>query len=128
MNNMIAAPLVISAGAIPGALSRYYLMVSVSRRLGIGFPYGTLTVNLSGALLMGFVATLVLGRLISPALQLLLTTGFLGSYTTFSTYALDTVYLSQSRGRIFGLCYWVGSAVGGALSLEVGIGLARWLM
>lgn len=128
MNQMTVAPLAISAGAIPGALSRYYLSVSLSKRLGIGFPYGTLTVNLSGALLMGFVATLVLGRLISPALQLLLATGFLGSYTTFSTYALDTAYLSQSRGRLFGLCYWTGSAVGGALCLEVGIGLARWLM
>lgn len=128
MNQMLIAPLAISAGAIPGALSRYYLTVALAKRPDIQFPYGTLVVNLSGALLMGFVATLVVGQLIPPTLQLFLAMGFLGSYTTFSTYALDTAYLRQSRGFLFSLCYWAGSAIGGAICLEVGIGLARWLL
>lgn len=128
MDQLLVTPLAISGGAILGALSRYYLSIGLIKLLGDKFPYGTLTVNLSGALLMGFVATLALGQMISPTLQLLLATGFLGSYTTFSTYALDTAALGKSRGEFFALCYWAGSAIGGVIGLEIGISLARGLL
>lgn len=124
----LVAPLAIAAGAIPGTLSRYYLTVLCARWLGTGFPYGTFIINLSGTLLIGFVTTLALAQLISPELHLLLTTGFLGSYTTFSTYALDTVSLARSHSKIHALGYWAGSAIGGALCLEIGIVTARWLL
>ena len=121
-------PIAISAGAILGALSRYYLTVLLARRFGTRFPYGTFAINLSGALLMGFFATLAFNQIIAPHLQLLIMTGFLGSYTTFSTYALDTANLARSRSRVVALFYWAGSAVGGALCLEAGVGIARWLL
>lgn len=66
--------------------------------------------------------------LISPDLRLLVAVGFLGSYTTFSTYALDTANLLRVRSHGSALLYWAGSAVLGELSLEVGSFLARRLL
>jgi CrcB protein len=123
---VIRAPLAISLGAIPGALSRYYLTLFFARTLGTSFPYGTFVINITGALVMGFFVTLTLERTItSPDLRLLVAVGFLGSYTTFSTYALDTSVLLQSGNKGLALFYWLGSAVLGFLSLEIGSFLAR---
>ncbi len=124
----IRAPLAISLGAIPGALSRYYLTLFCARWLGTGFPYGTFLTNITGALVMGFFVTLTLERTItSPELRLLLAVGFLGSYTTFSTYALDTSILLQSGNKGLAMLYWLGSATLGVLGLEIGSFLARKL-
>lgn len=122
------APIAVGLGAIPGALSRYYLTVWFSQWLGASFPFGTFFINLSGALLMGFFATLAIERVItSPELQLLITTGFLGSYTTFSTYALDTSVLLRGSDRAKALFYWAGSVVLGGICLEIGIAIAKLL-
>jgi fluoride exporter len=127
-NSALNAPIAVSLGAIPGALSRYYLTVLFSQWLGASFPFGTFFINLTGALLMGFFATLVIEQIItSSEVQLLITTGFLGSYTTFSTYALDTSVLLRSRDRAKALFYWAGSVVLGGICLEVGIALAKLL-
>lgn len=123
----LRAPLAVSLGAIPGALSRYYLTLSFSQCLSPNFPYGTFLINLSGALIMGFFTTLSLERVVSPDVRLLVAVGFLGSYTTFSTYALDTVSLLQGGGRGAAYFYWAGSAILGVLSLEAGSFLARRL-
>jgi CrcB protein len=124
----LRAPLLVSLGAIPGALSRYYMTIWLSRWLGTSFPFGTFAINLSGALLMGFVATLAVERaIIAPDVQLLVATGFLGSYTTFSTYMLDTAVLLRVGSRVKALFYWTGSAILGWIFLEVGIVLARSL-
>jgi CrcB protein len=123
-DSALISSLAVSLGAIPGALSRYYLTVLFGQWLGVSFPFGTLAINLSGALLMGFFATLAIERVISsPELQLLITTGFLGSYTTFSTYALDTSILLQSGSRTKAIFYWLGSVVLGGFCLEIGIAL-----
>ena len=127
LTQTLMAPLAIGTGATFGALSRYYVTILLAQRLGTRFPYGTFVINLSGALLMGFVTTLALGKVISLNLQFLIATGFLGSYTTFSTYALDTANLARSRGRKIALLYWAGSAIVGEASLELGISLARLL-
>ena len=125
----IRAPLAVSFGAIPGALSRYYLSLFFAQLLGSSFPYGTFVINLSGALVMGFFATLVLERtIISPDLRLMIAVGFLGAYTTFSTYALDTANLLRVGSQSVAWFYWAGSAVLGVLSLEVGSFLARRLL
>ncbi len=125
----IRAPLAVSFGAIPGALSRYYLTLLFAHWLGSRFPYGTFVINLSGALVMGFFFTLALERtVIPPDLRLLIATGFLGSYTTFSTYTLDTATLLRTGNQGAALSYWASSAVLGVLSLEVGSFLARRLL
>lgn len=124
----LTAPIAVSLGAVPGALSRYYVTVFCNQRLGTSFPFGTFLINLSGSLLMGFFATLAIDRVIaSPQLQLLVTTGFLGSYTTFSTYALDTSILLRNRQRTKAVFYGLGSSILGAICLEVGILLAHSL-
>lgn len=124
--SIIPSPIAISLGAIAGALSRYYLTLWFAQRCGTNFPYGTLVINLSGALFMGFFTTLILAKAIAaPELQQLITVGFLGSYTTFSTYALDTVTLLGTGNRRAALFYWAGSAVLGVLCLEVGSFLAH---
>lgn len=124
----LSAPIAVSLGAIPGALSRYYLTFLFSHWFGVSFPFGTFFINLSGSLLMGFFATLAIEQIVtSPALQLLITTGFLGSYTTFSTYALDTSVLLRGRSRSKALFYWFGSAILGGICLEIGIILANLL-
>ncbi|WP_210404190.1 fluoride efflux transporter CrcB [Chroococcidiopsis sp. TS-821] len=123
---LLSTAIAISLGAIPGALSRYYLMLYLVQRWGNNFPYGTLAINLSGALLMGFFTTLFIEQVItSSKLQLLITTGFLGSYTTFSTYALDTSILWHSGNRVKAFFYWAGSVVLGGICLAIGISLAQ---
>ncbi|MGV0024720.1 fluoride efflux transporter CrcB [Phormidesmis priestleyi] len=125
----LRAPLAICLGAIPGALSRYYLTLFFSRWLGVSFPFGTFFINLTGALIMGFFVTLTLERsLTSPDLRLLVAVGFLGSYTTFSTYALDTSALWQTGSKALAFFYWLGSAALGFISLEFGRFLAKLLV
>ncbi|MBW4464431.1 MAG: fluoride efflux transporter CrcB [Pegethrix bostrychoides GSE-TBD4-15B] len=122
------APLAVSLGAVPGALARYYLSLLCGQWFGIGFPMGTLLANLSGAFLMGFFVTFTLDRLvIAPDLRLLIAVGFLGSYTTFSTYALDASNLLRSGQSGLALLYGLGSAGLGLLCLESGRLVARWL-
>lgn len=124
----LRAPLAVSLGAIPGALSRYYLTLFFTNWLGTKFPFGTFFINITGATVMGFFVTLTLERAItSPDLRLLVAVGFLGSYTTFSTYALDTSFLLASGNYLSGLFYGLGSALLGLISLQFGSWLARWL-
>lgn len=127
----IRTPLAISLGAIAGALSRYYITKLISDYFGATFPYGTLFVNLTGSFGMGFFVTLALGEtiFIPPDVRLIVAVGFLGSYTTFSTYELDTFNLLHQddwhKSLIYWLSYWFGSAFLGFLHLYLGICLAR---
>lgn len=122
----IRAPLAVCLGAIPGALSRYYLAVWCQRYLGTDFPFGTFFANLSGAFLMGFFITLILERAIaSPDLRLLVAVGFLGSYTTFSSYALDTSALWHAGNRAMAIGYALSSVILGLVGLEMGSWLAK---
>ncbi len=122
----LRAPVAVSLGAVPGALSRYYLTLLATRWFGPSFPYGTFLINLTGAMVMGFFVTFILERtLASPDLRLLVAVGFLGAYTTFSSYALDTSVLLKSGSYGAAFFYWLGSPVLGLISLELGSFLAR---
>jgi CrcB protein len=126
LNPDIRAPIAVILGAIPGALSRYYLTLLFARWLGVAFPYGTFFINVTGAMIMGFFVTLTVERtLASPDLRLLVAVGFLGAYTTFSSYVLDTSALIQGGNKSLALFYWLGSAVIGFIALEVGSWFAR---
>ncbi len=118
----LRVPFAVGLGAIGGSLSRYYLSVWFAERFGPSFPYGTLIINLSGCLVMGWFMTVAMERpQISPEFRLLFGVGFLGSYTTFSTYELDTFSLWQQHRFGIGLLYWLGSALLGAVAMEIGI-------
>lgn len=118
----------ISLGAIAGALSRYYLTLWFSHRFGTSFPYGTFLINLTGCFAMGFFFTFALERTatISAEVRLLIAVGFLGSYTTFSTYGLDSVLLWENRQFVITAFYWLGSAVLGVIGVQLGVILARY--
>jgi fluoride exporter len=83
---------VILAGGV-GAVLRFLVDGAVARRAGKSFPFGTLAVNISGAVLLGFVGALALDRHIA----LIAGTAFVGSYTTFSTWMLETQRLGEER-------------------------------
>jgi fluoride exporter len=120
-------PLGICLGAIAGALSRYYLQLWFGEIWGTAFPWGILVINLSGCWLMGLLYGLTNQRLIdiSPVFYTTLTTGFLGAYTTFSTYGLDTIKLLE-KNLYWGLAYACGSAVVGILNVRLGIIMSTW--
>lgn len=120
----LRSPLVISLGAISGALVRYYLTLWFSQRF-IGFPLGTVVINLSGCFLIGMAGAIAPGRW-SPEVRLMVTTGFLGAYTTFSTYGLETVMLMRNKGTL-ALLYWLGSAALGVVCVVLGMRLGELL-
>ncbi|MCU7935430.1 MAG: fluoride efflux transporter CrcB [Candidatus Thiodiazotropha sp. (ex Dulcina madagascariensis)] len=86
----------IAAGGAAGALFRFWVSSGVHGLLGRGFPYGTLAVNVLGSLAMGFLYVLLLERTtVSPELRGALLIGFLGAFTTFSTFSIETLNLIE---------------------------------
>ncbi|MEO0309941.1 MAG: fluoride efflux transporter CrcB [Gloeomargarita sp. DG02_3_bins_56] len=120
-------PLAIALAAVAGALCRYYLSLGVDHLLpnDLDLPVSTLFINVTGCGVMGFAATLCFHPQwqVHPDLRLMLLTGFMGAYTTFSSYELDSARLLTHHRWGADLLYWAGSALLGWLSLEGG----RWL-
>ncbi|MBO1351476.1 MAG: fluoride efflux transporter CrcB [Hormoscilla sp. GUM202] len=123
----IRNPIAISFGAIAGAICRYYLTLWFVQRFGTAFPYGTFFINITGCFAMGLLTTLLLERvlILPPEVQLMITTGFLGAYTTFSTYGLESFVMLRDRPFIPALLYWAGSAILGIFSVQLGAIVAR---
>jgi CrcB protein len=120
-------PIAISLGAVAGALSRYYITLWFANRFGTAFPYGTFFINITGCLAMGFFVTLAYERVatIPSEVRLMVATGFLGAYTTFSTYGLETNVLWRDQSYSIAAFYWAGSAILGVIAVQLGIILAR---
>ncbi|MCW8945396.1 MAG: fluoride efflux transporter CrcB [Sedimenticola sp.] len=88
--------LTIAAGGALGALMRFWVSSGVYAMLGRGFPYGTLAVNVLGSFVMGFLYILFLERMsVSPEWRAALLIGFLGAFTTFSTFSIETLNLIE---------------------------------
>jgi CrcB protein len=117
--------LLISLGGVAGANARYLLSGWAARRWGTGFPYGTLIINVSGSFLLAFVLTFAAARVHNSAdLQLLIGTGFCGAYTTFSTFAYETMALTRQRDHLPAALNALGSAAAGVAAAVMGILLA----
>lgn len=123
---VVRTVIAISLGAVMGAIGRYSLGIWLTQVLRSGFPYSTMIINITGCFVMGFFATFSLLRVITihPDIRLMVTTGFIGSYTTFSSYELDAVKL-LNRSLESDLLYWGGTAWLGLISLQLGIVLAE---
>lgn len=120
--------LIISIGAILGANARYLLGGWVAERWGTSFPYSTLVINLTGSFLLGvFLAFSTEHILLDPRYRLLIAVGFLGAYTTFSTYTYESVDLLLSGNWGAGLLNLFGSAILGAAAVVFGIMIGRLL-
>lgn len=116
----------VGLGGFVGANARYILSRAVADRLGGAFPFGTLLVNLSGALLIGFVLVLITERLVAdPLWRQLVVVGFLGGFTTFSTYTFEAVSLAEEGRWGPALLYVLGSNLLGLLLCLTGVALAR---
>jgi len=108
--------LLVLAGAL-GALARYEVELAVRRRAGATFPYGTLLINVSGALVLGVLTGLAVHHGVSARVVTVAGTGLLGAYTTFSTFSFDTVALAEA-GRLRAAAANLGA------SLVLGLGAA----
>jgi CrcB protein len=108
--------LAISAGGLLGANARYLVGQWAAARWGSDFPWGTLLVNVTGSFVLGFYLTLVTERFVGRATtRLFIATGFLGAYTTFSTFSYEAVTLLQHGALPAALGY-----VAGSLGLSLG--------
>jgi CrcB protein len=101
----------IALGSAAGGVARYLLGGAVQRLAGTSFPAGTLTVNVTGSLLLGVFARLVLTAPgLTPEMRALLTIGFCGGYTTFSTFSFDVLNLLE-RGQVTRAALYVSASV-----------------
>jgi CrcB protein len=125
---MFQALLVAVGGAI-GSLLRYYVGLGSLRLMGPGFPWGTLVVNVVGCFIIGVFAEMIARRFnASVELRLLLITGFLGGFTTFSAFSLDAISLFE-RGEVFAGGIYIAASVGlSMMAVMAGLGLMRVLL
>jgi CrcB protein len=119
--------LVIALGAAVGANLRYGLSLWAAQRWGTTFPYGTLLINVIGSFLIGLLLVLATSRItLSEPVRLLLVTGLLGGFTTFSSFSYETYALLMSGSLVEAALYVLGSIGLGLLGVFLGAGLA-WL-
>ena len=114
------------AGAC-GALSRYLLGRFMAERVTARFPLGTLLINVTGAFVIGLLFALAERKLLSPTMQAVLATGFLGGYTTFSTMNWEGVQLARGGSTQLSLLYLGGSFLLGLVAALFGMLLGGWL-
>jgi CrcB protein len=129
MRSALANYLAVGIGSGLGGMCRYAVGTLFVARFGPGLPWGTFVINISGSFLIGAVAELAQTRAlgIDPLVRLLLTAGFLGGYTTFSSFSYETVTLAGGRDWKLSLAYALSSLVLGVAACYLGIVAARVL-
>lgn len=120
--------LAIAAGGSIGAVMRFIVSTGIYSWLGRGFPYGTLVVNVLGSLLMGLLYELFLQRLsVSPEVRAILLVGFLGAFTTFSTFSIETVNLIEQGDLLKAMANVFVSVILCVLAAWIGLQIMRQL-
>lgn len=118
--------LIVLFGGGAGSLVRYIVGTEIARRAGERFfSLGTMVINITGSFLIGLLMALLTQRLANPNWRLLLVVGFLGGYTTFSSFEYETLQAVQSGAIWMGLLNVVGSVVLGYLAVWLGAAIVR---
>ncbi|HEX2780871.1 MAG TPA: fluoride efflux transporter CrcB [Gemmatimonadaceae bacterium] len=117
--------LYVALGSAVGGASRYALATAIQARVGSPFPWGTLVINVTGSLILGFILRYALQTTaVSPEVRALLTTGFCGGYTTFSTFGFETATLIEEGGYQRAMLYVLASVVLSLAAVFVGFAAA----
>jgi len=118
--------LAVAGGGAAGAVLRYYISLSGLSRIAAPFPTATFVINITGSLIIGFFLTLVTERMpVNPHLRLTIVVGFVGAYTTFSTFEYETARLIEGKDFLYAFLYVVLSFVAGFAAVWGGIVAAR---
>ncbi len=118
----------VAAGSAMGGVLRFVTLLIIQRLWGTSFPLGTMIVNIVGSFLMGMLTIWIMSRTsFSDTVRLMLTTGMLGGFTTFSTFSLDAILLVE-KGEMVAFGVYAGLSVGlSLLAVLAGIVMARWV-
>ena len=116
----------VGLGGMAGSLLRYCLSMLAIQLWGREFPVGILLINVTGSFLLGWMTSkYILPKKGHPYLLTALSTGVIGSYTTFSTFCLDTVQLLKTNHYLIAFLYIVISLIGGLLFVRLGLFLGK---
>ena len=119
--------LFIAAGGALGSILRYWVGSTISGRMGTKFPYGTAVINLTACIIIGFTLTYFGKRAdLNPAWRFLVPIGFIGAYSTFSTYEWETLSTLRSGALLESSLYAFGSLFLGLAATWVGIMIAEY--
>lgn len=124
-----ATLLAVAAGGAIGAVGRYLVVSLAGTVFGLGFPYGTIIVNVVGSFMLGVLVEA--GALVwspSPELRAMLVVGVLGAFTTFSTFSLDVVVLFERKAYVPAAIYLAVSVVASIAALVVAMRLMRMVL
>ncbi len=117
--------LLIAVGGALGSVARYWVGSTISSRTGTRFPYGTLVINITACVVIGFVLTYFGKRAdLSTAWRFLVAIGFIGAYSTFSTYEWETLSTMRSGAFLLAGLYAIGSLILGLAATWLGTALA----
>ncbi|HVA36640.1 MAG TPA: fluoride efflux transporter CrcB [Candidatus Dormibacteraeota bacterium] len=127
MNLRLSFILAVGIGGALGSMLRYVVSVLVTERAGPGFPWGTLLINVTGSFILAVIAELSTTRVITlnPLARVLLTVGFVGGYTTFSTFTNEALALVGERAVVASFVYTMASLGGGLAAAYLGLVVAR---
>jgi CrcB protein len=120
--------LMIAVGGALGSMARYWVGSTISGRMGARFPYGTMVINMTACVIIGFTLTYFGKRAdLNPAWRFLVPIGFIGAYSTFSTYEWETLSTMRSGAFLLAAIYAAGSLVLGLAATWCGTALADLL-
>lgn len=117
--------LVIGVGGFLGAIARYIVATYIGSRYGVRFPYGTFVINITGSFLVGFIVVLLARSTASEYWRYLIPIGFIGAYTTFSTFEFETFRAIQDGQITAGLLNVGLSVVVGFVAVWAGVAMGR---
>jgi fluoride exporter len=118
----------VGLGGFLGANARYLLGGWISERWGVVFPYGTFVINVTGSFILGFFMAYASERSwVAPGARLLFAVGFVGAYTTFSTFEYESMRLLQEREIFLAMMNIFGSVLTGMVAVFGGFLLGEWI-